>query len=475
MKTKKILLIIALTYAEIVHPQVNVTNTGTLKVSVSTDTLYVNGNFSNASTAALTNNGKFYIKQDLTNDQSLMAVGTGTLYLNGNSAQTVSGSQTFKTYNFVSNNSSGITLNNNLSVSGAHTFTAGLIATSATPNYLIYEAGSSYSGDDDSKHVNGWIKKIGNTNFIFPVGDATYERTAGVTNLSASSEINCKYYKPTNNIYNLDPSLLAVDPNEYWQIDKVSGGNARIALNWDDAKVAFPNVLITDIVVAHYTAGNWTDIGGSASGNVATTGNITSNAIGSFSPFTFGYKSFPVPLKLISFTGQRRSAISFLNWITENEQNVDHFEVQRSNDANNYTIIGTVSARNIIFQQHYDFEDHSAISGIVYYRLKSIDLDGKFSYSKVIAISEKEFQSSSFIVLNPVRSAITVFNKTGHDGLFEYRLFNASGKLITNGSVNMTINGGAVLPLSATISKGIYMLELRDENILFRQKLLIEK
>jgi len=47
------------------------------------------------------------------------------LYLNGTSAQSISGTQAFKTLNFVSNNSAGITLNNDLSVSGIHTFYRG--------------------------------------------------------------------------------------------------------------------------------------------------------------------------------------------------------------------------------------------------------------------------------------------------------------------------------------------------------------
>jgi len=406
-----------------------------------------------------------------------MAVGSGTLYLNGSIAQIVNGLQVFKTYNLTTNNSNGITLNNNLSVSGAHTFTAGLIATSVTPNYLVYEAGSSYSGDGDSRHVNGWVKKYGTTNFTFPVGDATYERTAGVINLSANSEINCKYYTPTSNINNLAAPLVKVDQNEYWQIDKISGGTAQIALNWDNAKVPFPNVSLTDIVVAHYTGGNWTDIGvlGTATGNPLTTGNITSNAVSTFSPFTFGYETFPLPLKLISFTAQRKPGTTFTHWITEDEENVNHFEVQRSYNAVNYSSIGTVAARNIISQQQYDFEDHSALQGIAYYRLKSVDDDGKFSYSRVVAVTEKDFQSSSFLVLNPVHSAITVFNKTGHDGSFEYKLFNASGQLVLNGNVDMMANGGAALPLTAATSNGVYLFELKDKQVFFRQKLLIEK
>ena len=122
--------------------QVNMQNTGTLYISGSPDILYINGSLTNTSAASLTNNGSLYVLQNLANDQAAMAAGTGTLYLNGTATQTVSGAQLFKTNNLVTNNTAGFTLNNDLSVSGVHTFTAGVITTSATPNYLMYEAGS---------------------------------------------------------------------------------------------------------------------------------------------------------------------------------------------------------------------------------------------------------------------------------------------------------------------------------------------
>ncbi len=475
MKRKLIILFfLALSGSTMAQNAMN--NNGNLQIHSGTS-ITAFGSVTNASSGVLVNNASFYVKGNLTNDQASMAVGTGTLYLNGTSAQTVNGAQTFKTNNLETNNSAGFTLNNNLSVSGTHTFASGLIASSATPNYLVYEAGSSHTGSTDSRHVTGWVKKHGNTAFTFPVGDATYQRTAAISNLSASSEINCFYNTPTSNTINLFSPLAKVKANEYWQIDKVSGGTAQITLNWDHSKMAMDNVLLADIVVGHYTGGNWTDAGGagSATGNVTTTGSITSTAVSSFSPFTIGYRSFPVPLKLISFTAERRSGISYLRWITDNEQNVSHFDVQRSFNAVNYSSIGDVAARNSGFRDQYNFEDPSYFKGFAWYRIRSVDIDGKFSYSRIAVVSEADLQSGSFVVMNPVRTAITVFNKTGEDGVFDYRLFNSAGQLKLRGNVSMVSNGGAVLSLPAQTAAGIYILELVNEKTQFRQKLLVEK
>jgi hypothetical protein len=269
--------------------------------------------------------------------------------------------------------------------------------------------------------------------------------------------------------------LVEVDAMEYWQIDQVSGGTAQIALNWNHAKVAFYNVLLSDIAAANYIAAKWTDKGGVAAGTALGIGNITSNTLGSFGLFTLGFKSFPVPLKIISFTAERRSGSSFLNWITDNEQNVDHFDVQRSYDAAAFTTIGNATARNISIQQHYDLEDHSPLQGIAYYRIRAVDIDGNFTYSKIVAVTDHEFQSSSFVVLNPVRVSVTIFNKTGYDGLFDYCVFNAAGQPVLKGKLSMTVNSSAVLPLPSQCASGVYVLELRNEKTVFRQEILVEK
>lgn len=474
--TQKIILFLLLVAGGSAGAQDAVTNTGNLQIHTGASVTNF-GNFSNTSSGVFVNNGSVYLKGSLTNDQAGMAVGSGTLYLNGTGMQPVNGSQVFKTNDLVTDNSAGITLNNNLSVTGAHTFTNGLIASSVTPNYMVYEAGSSYSGNNDSRHVTGWVKKIGNTGFTFPVGDATYERVAAISNLSAASEINCHYYTPTQNIFTLTSPVVQVKANEYWQIDKISGGTAQVTLNWDHAKVPMDNVLLTDILVAHYTGASWTDAGGggTATGNVAATGSVTSGAVSTFSPFTLGYRTFPVPLKLISFTAERRPGTSYLNWITVDEQNVDHFDVQRSYDATNYTSIGNVPARNSGSQEQYNFDDHSFLNGFAWYRIRSVDIDGRFNYTKVAVVSESDVQSLSFVVINPVKSAITIINKTGSDGPFDYQVLNSGGQLLMKGTVSMTVNGGAVLPLPSQTAAGIYLLELSNSKIRFRQKIVVGK
>jgi len=133
-----ILLITLFLFCGYTNAQNIITNNGNLQIHTGASVSGF-GSFNNTSTAALVNNGNLYIKGDISNSQSSMATGTGILYLNGTSAQSLNGTQPFKTFDLVSDNSAGIIINNNLSVSGAHSFTNGIITTSAAPNYLVYE------------------------------------------------------------------------------------------------------------------------------------------------------------------------------------------------------------------------------------------------------------------------------------------------------------------------------------------------
>ena len=198
-----------------VNAQQAFTNNGNLQIHTGASVNSI-GNFTNNASGSFVNNGNFYVAANVTNDQPSLAAGTGTLYLNGSTAQAINGTQVFKTFDLITNNAAGITLNNNLSVSGTHTYTAGMITTSATPNYMTYEAGADYTGSSDTRHVYGWVKKIGSTDLIFPVGNASYQRSVALINLTAAgykhrrtgNAIGHTGYKKCRHLFYLPETIL---------------------------------------------------------------------------------------------------------------------------------------------------------------------------------------------------------------------------------------------------------------------------
>ena len=125
--------------------------------------------------------------------------------------------------------------------------------------------------------------------------------------------------------------------------------------------------------------------------------------------------------------------------------------------------------------QQYEFDDYTPLSRITYYRLKSIDNDGKYSYSRIVAISDFSMNGNGeMIVLNPAHNAITILNKTVQSGDFNYRLLNMAGQTIQKGILNMQAGSIAVLPVNSITPVGTYMLEIRKGESLTRSKVLLQ-
>jgi hypothetical protein len=461
---------LAVVYA---HAQEAMTNTGNLQIHTGASVTGF-GAFTNTASAALVNNGSLYVKGNITNNQSSMATGTGTLLLNGTSAQSINGTEAFRTFNLNTNNTAGITINNNLSVNAVHTFTAGIITTSATPHYLVYESGASYGGAADSRHVNGWVKRTGATNFAFPVGNGTFLRDVSVTNLSAAAEFNAIYRGSTPNTASVQSPIQMIDGNEYWEINQVSGGTAQVFMNWDNGKVAFPNWTLSDIRAVYYNGGVWIDRGGSATGNVTTTGAITSNAVGAFGLFTFGSTGFTLPLRFVSIGAQRKPQTVNVQWKTAQEYNVDHFVVERRNENGAFVPIGHVSSTNNAAGSTYDYMDTYPLPGTVFYRIRGVDRDGTLTYSAIAIVRENNDAAFLYVLNNPARGAIYLSASDAYKGRYKYELFSMSGQLVQTGLVN--INGGSIvtIPLSVKTLPGTYILNIGNTTHRYAEKIIVQ-
>jgi hypothetical protein len=77
-----------------------------------------------------------------------------------------------------------------------------------------------------------------------------------------------------------------------------------------------------------------------------------------------------------------------LKWQSSSEENTSHFEVEKSADGKNFSPVLTKKAQgNSSSLVSYNAIDNSPLGGTSYYRLKMVDLDGTFEYSKLVAVS----------------------------------------------------------------------------------------
>lgn len=94
-----------------------------------------------------------------------------------------------------------------------------------------------------------------------------------------------------------------------------------------------------------------------------------------------------LPVSLIGFQVKQVENATVLYWQTSEEKNSDHFEIQQSEDLRKWNALGNVNAAKESAQRReYSFPDAAERFGTQYYRLKMVDTDGSFAYSKIQSI-----------------------------------------------------------------------------------------
>jgi hypothetical protein len=177
----------------------------------------------------------------------------------------------------------------------------------------------------------------------------------------------------------------------------------------------------------------------------------------------------PFPARLLSFEAQQIDNHNLVSWRASDFVNFNKFELEKSSDARSFEKIYTeLVEKNKIETQLYSFDDTSPIEGANYYRLKMIDLDGSFQYSRMVAIwFEKDGEYA--IAENPVKNQTINLKTNIADPKIE--LFDIRGAAIQFRNKNS--NGLYELSVDNQIS-AIYILRIGGAKKRFTIRLLME-
>ena len=226
--------------------------------------------------------------------------------------------------------------------------------------------------------------------------------------------------------------------------------------------------------------------GGTSFTNKTTTNGLGSNTVNkvyavvnTIYAATGGGVSFctdaALPVSLVSFAAQlTANGQTQMDWQTAWEQYADRFEVQRSTDGlETFAAIGSVRAQGITdVRQVYQFTDAYPPAGVNYYRLRQVDTDGSFTFSKIVAVRVAEGQPLLRLLQNPVANG-TISVQLRHWQANDLTLSNLSGQPIgftaTTGATGMV----TVQP-SASLPSGMYVLMARRNGTQQSVRVLVE-
>lgn len=183
-----------------------------------------------------------------------------------------------------------------------------------------------------------------------------------------------------------------------------------------------------------------------------------------------------LPVELTTFIATPLSITVKIEWNTASEKNSSHYEVERSIDGKMFEKIGIVKSNgNSYSKQSYELIDEKPMIGINYYRLKMVDLDASFEYSKVVSVYMNKNRNEKIFTIspNPASDRVT-FNLSKDEGAdAAIEIWDITGRLIYLRKLNKDDNLSNIDWNTEGVSKGIYFATFTNGGEKSTKKLII--
>lgn len=190
------------------------------------------------------------------------------------------------------------------------------------------------------------------------------------------------------------------------------------------------------------------------------------------------FEGVVLPVELIKFSAAVIDKSVLLKWQTASEIDNEGFEIEESSDGRKFKKVGAVKGQGTsLIQQDYSFQVSSPVNGVSYYRLKQIDFDGHFEYSKVVSVNLKgENKELGEFYPNPSQSGLVNLDYFAeNDEEIMVSVFDMAGKLVFK-QTRVKLSGNNNLNFDfSDLNAGIYVLKIGDESNLNYRKLVIER
>jgi len=426
----------------------------------------------------------------------------GTVIFDGSSIQTIEETETF--YDLKIDNTAGIMLNEPVNVNNILHMNVGNIF---NPNDILTVGSSAGEGsiNYNSGIITGMLRQyfpnaVGSK--FYPIGNSEILRDVTIE-LSSPPGINqylIAAYKPGNpqgsnggDLYEGLPLMTddgqiieTYDDEGYWEIipGSASLGDSYLAdINGHPYNVSIHcNNLTADDGVSPINMNTVRVIKSSGPSHASWEGMThvsvsgtdadfitTASGIGfSFFGAGKGNEFIPLPVELVSFTGECTDGVVYLEWQTASENNSEDFELEYSRDGLDWSLIQNEQAAGFSNELiTYNYEHSQAILGDNYYRLTQNDIDGtSMVYENLIINASCKSASKEYFSVFPNPGSgnfNVVINNPNIEGWASLNITDMKGGLVYNKPI--AINSGInMFVVNQNLSPGIYFINIKNES-----------
>lgn len=369
---------------------------------------------------------------------------------------------------------------------------SGADATTANPNVfvnnLVYDmngAGPQYgiysSNSDTCLYYHNTISLDDLTNTSTAVTRGIYQTTAA-TGIEFKNNIvtirrtgtaakHAIYMNTTGTTYASDYNdFLVASTSTTNYIGYANGTNYSSMANWRTGSSKDANSLNLNPTYSNIATGNFMpalntlDNKGTALGITTDIVNVTRDVNKpDMGAYEFG---IPLPVKLIDISAIKTGNDGLVTWITASEINTKEFAIEWSVDGIAFKTAGTTPALGNGDYHTYSFVHKNIVvsvsSKIIYYRLKMIDKDGSYEYSKIVTIQlDKKGTDIVSVFPNPFMSSLYAKITTANPAKATIEVRDAAGRLVTV-RTQQVAQGSSLVEINnmSNLAKGMYLVSV---------------
>lgn len=412
-------------------------------------------------------------------------IGTGTVEINGNTTQELFADPANipQVRRLTMNTSGTLELNIPLTISVTLTLDNGII--NNDESLLTLNSGLLVLGSpSNASHVNGRIRKIGNTAFTYPFGnDGFYAPlTASALGGATTQHFTGRYFHVNPDLIPYDreskePSIGIVNECEYWEFENTnSSAIPTLTMTWSSDRTC-PIDDFNEFMVTQWDGSQWIDLGQTALSGDANSGSVRNQtAVPGFSAgiFTLSQSFRILPVELLSFTAEIIEDDKIkVSWSTAQEKNNAFFTLEKSFDASTWSPIGLIpGAGDSDIVLHYDFIDESPVFGRQYYRLTQTDFDGTSETFKVVGVTihSNNEKINYKVYPNPSTGLVKILSNNTNMEDAEITVLDYQGQIVRN---IKNITGRLVEMDLSNLPKGLYLIKIKNNHYWETKKVVI--
>jgi hypothetical protein len=250
--------------------------------------------------------------------------------------------------------------------------------------------------------------------------------------------------------------------NKYSGTATISGFGVPVDMTWSTTNsrweitgpivgIVFYNTAATSPNPPCHTNGTWVSASSCAGGAfTASSGDCST-----------------VPVELLGFSVKNVNTANEMTWQTASETQNKGFDIERSNDGKAWQNLGFVAAKGN--NSTYSFTDKEPLT-VSYYRLRQLDFDGQYDYSKVMVAKSANVKSNVTVFPNPnTEGAIYVQGLT--NDRTDISITNVYGQTVFQQTVGTE---SAVLNVKNVLSTGVYFVHFKANQTVVTQKIRMQ-